>query len=282
MDIETVLILMLLLLIVIGAIIFGVWFMFGRGGKKKGEACSLHTDCEGWGPGPTAIACCNGVCMHKVKDWAGVGYCPDECRGAPAAAAGTCGEHDWPRKEGQPCNLHTDCEGHGPGANDMACCKGKCVRKVKDWAGVGYCPHVCRGSPGGAQGTCGDYNWPRKQGQPCNLHTDCEGHGPKATDVACCNGKCTKKVKDWAGVGYCPDECVGSPGGKKGTCGQYSWPRAAGEPCNLHTDCKGWGAGATDMACCQGKCTRKKKDWAGVGYCPHECVGKIGGSKGSC
>ncbi len=52
--------------------------------------------------------------------------------------------------------------------------------------------------------------------------------------------------------------------------------------CTSHTDCKGWGPGPTDMACCKNKCERKQKDWAGVGYCPHECVGRFGGKHGTC
>lgn len=123
---------------------------------------------------------------------------------------------------------------------------------------------------------------PKGIGSACTLHTDCEGWGPGATAIACCNNKCTQKMKDWAGIGYCPADCVGSPTGKPGTCGIYSWPREKGEPCKSHTDCKGWGPGATQMACCKGKCTQKKKDWAGTGYCPFECVGGIGKKPGTC
>lgn len=63
----------------------------------------------------------------------------------------------------------------------------------------------------------------------------------------------------------------------------YSWPRELNEPCAVHTDCKGWGAGTYDNACCQGQCLQKKADWTGiVGYCPHECKGSVFGDPGSC
>ena len=201
-----------------------------------------------------------------------------------------------PVELGGDCVAHTDCKDWGPGATQVACCKGKCTTKQVDWAGVGYCPEDCVGTAGGQPGTCGNNSVPGAEiGQPCSLHTDCKGWGPGATQNACCNGKCTQKQKDWANVGYCPHECVGTFGGKPGTCGRTSstpstpsgppppsGPRPIGSPCSLHTDCAGWGAGTTAVACCRGRCTRKKKDWAGVGYCPHECVGSFGGKPGSC
>ena len=59
-------------------------------GAGIGEACVLHTDCADWGPATTAIACCKSVCTQKQADWAGVGYCPNECVGYVGGAAGTC------------------------------------------------------------------------------------------------------------------------------------------------------------------------------------------------
>merc|ERR1711971_829457 len=35
----------------------------------------------------------------------------------------------------------------------------------------------------------------------------------------CCEGnRCVAKKRDWFGVDYCPSECVGAPGGARGTC----------------------------------------------------------------
>merc|ERR1712110_1286847 len=35
----------------------------------------------------------------------------------------------------------------------------------------------------------------------------------------CCEGnRCVPKKRDWFGVYYCPSECVGAPGGARGTC----------------------------------------------------------------
>merc|ERR1712087_638916 len=35
----------------------------------------------------------------------------------------------------------------------------------------------------------------------------------------CCEGnRCVAKKRDWFGIYYCPSECVGAPGGERGTC----------------------------------------------------------------
>ena len=123
-------------------------------------------------------------------------------------------------------------------------------------------------------------------GEKCTLHTDCKNWGPDATAVACCKEKCTTKKKDWAGVGYCPDECRDAPEplGKLGTCDSgNTWKRSEGQPCDTHTACNGWiAAKAGTLACCSGTCTKLKNDWAGVGYCPAECKGGIFKGLGTC
>ena len=43
----------------------------------------------------------------------------------------------------------------------------------------------------------------------CSLHTDCHGWGWGSRHKACCGGQCVNKLEDHAGLGYCPDECVG-------------------------------------------------------------------------
>ena len=89
--------------------------------------------------------------------------------------------------------------------------------------------------------------------------------------MACCQGICEQKKLDWAGVGYCAFECKGCPTCSLGTC-----PRPQlGESCNYNQDC-------LVGSCCNGVCSLKKRDWANICYCPHICVGRIGGSAGSC
>ena len=52
--------------------------------------------------------------------------------------------------------------------------------------------------------------------------------------------------------------------------------------CSTDSDCKGSTIlGQPGLGCCQGKCQYKKKDWTGMHYCPHECVGDILKGKGS-
>lgn len=193
--------------------------------RSKGQPCDTHVACAGWVAGkPGRLACCNGTCQEMLEDWAGIGYCPHECKDSPTAKQGSCGSGlSYPRKENQPCDTHAACEGWVAGKiGTLACCQGKCQKQIKDWAGVGYCPHECRDAPAplGKPGTCSSgLSYPRKENQPCDTHLACSGWvAGKVGSLACCQGKCQKQLKDWAGIGYCPHECVGEFGGKSGTC----------------------------------------------------------------
>jgi hypothetical protein len=290
--------LIIIAIVILIAVIWGLvaWAKnkFFPAPKKLGESCAAHTDCAGWGPGSTAVACCGvpPVCTQKMEDWAGIGYCPNECRACPAplCAPGTCGQPNqhWPRLEGETCNVHTDCLGWGPGTTDTACCAGVCQRKQADWAGVGYCPTECKACPTCPAGTCGQPNqhWPRLEGETCNVHTDCLGWGPGPDATACCAGICQRKQRDWAGVGYCPSECRACPAPlcEPGSCGRpdQHWPRLIGETCNVGTDCANYGTRPGQAGCCQGVCQTLKADWANVGYCPAECKACPTCSPGTC
>jgi hypothetical protein len=153
------LIIAILILVLAGAIVLGIQLIRNAfKGKPLGAACSLHTDCDGWGPGPNDVACCQNVCTRKQVDWAGVGYCPDQCQDAPSPLGkpGSCGSgNSWPRKEGQPCDTSAACEGWVAGkAGTLACCQGKCQKQKADWAGVGYCPNECKGCITCDPGSC--------------------------------------------------------------------------------------------------------------------------------
>jgi len=73
---------------------------------------------------------------------------------------------------------------------------------------------------------CGGYNCdkclfrvPSQVGELCKVHEDCQGYsGLGKAGVACCGGRCDNLKKDWAGVYYCPADCVGAPFGKPGSC----------------------------------------------------------------
>jgi len=193
--------------------------------------------------------------------------------------------------DGSSCNNNLDCKGWIAGkAGTPGCCNGKCTTLLKDWANVGYCPDVCQDAPSplGKAGTCSSgYTWPRSEGQPCDSHSACKGWvAGKAGTLGCCNGTCTTLLKDWTGVGYCPDVCQDAPSplGKPGTCSSgYTWLRSQGQPCDTHAACQGWvAAQAGTLACCNGTCTPLKRDWAGIGYCPDDCVGCFGCGRGTC
>jgi hypothetical protein len=61
-----------------------------------------------------------------------------------------------------------------------------------------------------------------KIGEGCKVGPDCKGYlgpiGTKKTGTACCGGVCKMTKKDWAGVSYCPAQCVGTMFGRAGTC----------------------------------------------------------------
>lgn len=179
-----------------------------------GEQCNLHTDCKGHIAGGDSLACENKKCVQQMRDWAGTYYIPSECVSGPGRAKGTCANGlTWPRKLDQECRLNTDCEGN------LGCEGGKCVQKLRDWAGVYYNPSECRDGPGRDLGSCRSGNsWPRKENQECRLHTDCEGHRAGQDSLACDNSRCVRQKRDWAGVWYIPSECKGGVFSGKGSC----------------------------------------------------------------
>lgn len=73
--------------------------------------------------------------------------------------------------------------------------------------GVGYCPNECRGCAGCPLGSCGNWDTPRAQGQPCALDNDCAGWSLFG-DVACCNFHCVTKDET---VQTCPSYCNDNP-----------------------------------------------------------------------
>ena len=123
-------------------------------------------------------------------------------------------------------------------------------------------------------------------GGECKSSTDCKNWEVTKFASACCSGKCTTKVKKWADMGQCPSECTDAPSplGKKGSCDSgFSWTRKEGQPCDTDVACENWTAGKVgSLACCNGKCQKQIKNWTGLGYCPADCIGKIGGKQGSC
>ncbi|HXW52897.1 MAG TPA: hypothetical protein VEL47_02200 [Myxococcota bacterium] len=98
-------------------------------------------------------------------------------------------------------------------------------------------------------------------GGGCTLHTDCENWG--AGGVGCCGYTCQTLGKDYLGIKWCPDDCVGDPAKGHGTCQKID----IGGNCNNNAECKnpGW--------CCSGKCKTRQQDYNGDWLCPEVCVG---------
>ena len=115
MSLIAVLIIVFVILAMIGAFGFVIWRIVKNPlglpePKKLGESCTLHTDCENWGPGATQNACCKGKCTQKVNGW-----CPGE---GPNAG----------QNIGGGCEAASDCKGWGwgIGGRGVMCCEGKC------------------------------------------------------------------------------------------------------------------------------------------------------------
>ena len=273
--------------------------------KKEGSICTLGTDCEGNLAGQAGtLSCCVDIktntktCQKQVNDYSGFGYCPTECKGTFSGQPGTCTVSGGARKDGESCQLSTDCAGFVVnGGGSLACCgtagNKKCTTQVKDFANMGQCPEECKGTFSGPFGTCTATGGPRKAGESCQLSTDCDGFEiGSANTLACCgsSGKkiCTKQVKDWQGTGQCPEECVSAPAGTPdadvGTCVKYpKYPRTTGQPCAINQNCDGFQTRKTGtLACCNNKCTKQVTDYTGAGYCPSECKGSPTDPAGSC
>ncbi len=190
--------------------------------KNEGEDCNSHANCKGWAPGqPDKLACCNGKCTKLQRDWAGVGYCPDECKDAPAPLGGRCDRgYSWPRKVGEPCDTL------------FACTTGLCKN--------GVCGPDCPNGTNQTAATCwydrGIGRIPNKQDCPSNMRDDglscwLDTYGRGAGYAAWDWDKCTRENSqgcEWNGamiypkcrsgyhnVGCCLCEPDGGPGIKK-------------------------------------------------------------------
>merc|ERR1711948_21054 len=62
----------------------------------------------------------------------------------------------------------------------------------------------------------------------------------------------------------------------------FSYDRNDGEACLSFTACKSHCCDPNSRSETGRTCQAKKRDWAGIPYCPSECVGKIFGSRGTC
>ena len=96
--------------------------------------------------------------------------------------------YHWPRHVDEPCGLPTDCKSHNLAVwkSGTSCCGGLCKNKKKTTFGY-WCPNMDKTVNIG--GTCGQTSHCKKG--------------------ACCEGKCTNTVKDWAGANVCPKICKG-------------------------------------------------------------------------
>eukprot|EP01083_Nonionella_stella_P207594 754003_1 len=215
--------------------------------KSEYESCSCSGQCSG------DLKCCNNECRYLQNDWAQIPYCPHECKRGAFCPQGSCNDN---KSEYQSCECDEQCSG------SMGCCNGQCRYKQRDWARIYYCPNICKAGIDCPPGSCSDNKY---EYQSCQCSGQCSG------SMTCCNGQCRHKQRDWAGVYYCPHECNGGCGWG-GTCPNN---RGSGQSCSCRAQC--------NSGCCEnGRCVDKKRDWAGVYYCPAECRGGIFSGAGTC
>uniref|UniRef100_A0A6C0IGB7 Uncharacterized protein n=1 Tax=viral metagenome TaxID=1070528 RepID=A0A6C0IGB7_9ZZZZ len=111
--------------------------LLGIGTKQEGETCVGSAQCNGNVPGKIGtLSCCadqktgNKTCTPQISDWAGIGYCPSECRGSLGGNPGTC-----PRYE--KCGIFEDDKGDG------TTCTVNCERKYPNKSGFSTLSDKC-------------------------------------------------------------------------------------------------------------------------------------------
>jgi hypothetical protein len=150
-------------------------------------------------------------------------------------------------------------------------------------------------------------------GAGCNFNTDCKNSGTGKGQMSCCSSKqnypfgalsvtspsghkgtCQYVSIDWAGVGYCPETCVGKSGGTAGSCWSSSsctgciptsWIQGApvNGTCTVGADCQNYGTTVGNVGCCNGKCQTLISDYLNdkTGWCPSVAKNGISDAAGS-
>lgn len=71
-----------------------ITFQQTKHGKELGERCKVGADCKGYnlpvGSRKAGVACCNRVCTKTKKDYAGISWCPKDCKAGVFARPGSC------------------------------------------------------------------------------------------------------------------------------------------------------------------------------------------------
>jgi len=203
----------------------------GSGGKTAvpdGGECTQHADCDGFvSEGQEGSACCAGTCTPTQKDYAGIYFCPTQCKNSVLAPPGSCD---------QTCHAYHECGGEGERACTVVECLPSCQPGLNEYGGK------C------TTGSCYD------------LHA-CGGEGQDACNVTQCLPSCRGGLTEYGGkctTGSCYDlHTCGGEG--QGACNlTQCFPSCSGdlkEVSGKCSDCKEWTATCSaDEECCSGKC----------------------------
>ena len=111
--------------------------ILGIGTKQEGELCLGGAQCNGNVPGKIgALSCCGTsnkpkTCTPQISDWAGIGYCPSECKGTMLGRPGTCPIYEKcnavedDNGDGTTCTVN--CQRKYPNKNAFSTLSDKCV-----------------------------------------------------------------------------------------------------------------------------------------------------------
>jgi len=99
------------------------------------------------------------------------------------------------------------------------------------------------------------------KGDSCVFGTNCAGFSLTSPGLACCNFQCTESQKGLTGYYGCPDRLFDA------VKESFSYP--PGAKCLVGVECQDYTLLGEGAACCEGVCTQKKQDWAGMYYCPN-------------
>lgn len=258
----------------------------GSGFESEGTDCPEDTTCQDgqcvphvcppdttYCLGSNVVSCAsNGLTITVVEICSADQYCDD--RDPPACVDTIC------EPQSQVCTPERDgfrlCNAIGSGFITV-----KCEHGCNPSSDRGVCYPVC--APGSKRCEGNTLRTCNAEGtgytsQSCEH--GCNAASPPACFPTCapgthrCLGKsrqiCTASGTAWIDLETCGTnrDCQVASGGTGSLCVVRSCT-GTGEG-----KCEGWtGGGNPGWHCCEGTCQQKKKDWAGVYYCPHECAG---------
>ena len=115
--------------------------------RELGQTCGAHEECKGH---TGSARCCGtidkkkmgeGICTTAIKDYAGIYWCPDECRGCVLGGEGTCNmcpSEEERKGEGEGCCYDHQCK------DEFNCsATGKCISRLDNYKSFDFPQFGC-------------------------------------------------------------------------------------------------------------------------------------------